>query len=103
MGRKRINKAERIRAAFESMGLETRPRDIIAALKSERVSVSSAQVSNIRARMSAVGSVPKRSKPGPRGNAELSLAGLQAAKALLDEAGSLEAARQTLAALAKLI
>ncbi len=101
MGRKRINKAEKIRAAFESMGLDTRPRDIIAALKAERVSVSSAQVSNVRARLSAVSSVPKKRKPSSGGG--VSLSALHAAKALLDEAGSLDAARQTLAALAKLL
>jgi len=40
-----MNKAERIRQIARSSGKKVRPRDIIAALHDEGVSVSSAQVS----------------------------------------------------------
>lgn len=99
MGRKRTNKSEKIRAAFESLGFDTRNRDLVAALKSQRVSVSPAQVANVRARMSAAPSVAKRGA----GSDRLSLPALLSAKRLLDEAGSLEAARAALATLAKLL
>ena len=99
MGRKRVNKSEKIRAALESLGFDAPSREIVAALKSQRVSVSSTQVANVRARFSKAASTARRRPSSDR----VSLPALLAAKRLLQEAGSLEAARQTLAALGQVL
>jgi hypothetical protein len=98
MGRKRVNKSEKIRAALESLGFDAPSREVVAALKSQRVSVSSTQVANVRARLASAGSTARR-----RPSDHLTVPALLAAKRLLQEAGSIEAARQTLAALGQLL
>lgn len=99
MGRKRVNKSEKIRAALESLGFDAPSRDVVAALKSQRVSVSSTQVANVRARLTSAGGTARRRPSGD----QVSLPALLAAKKLLQEAGSLEAARQAIAALGRLL
>lgn len=99
MGRKRVNKSEKIRSALEALGLDARSRDIVAALKAQRVTVSSTQVANVRARLARADSTARRRRPDDR----VSLPALLAARALVEEAGSIEAARQTLSALGELL
>jgi hypothetical protein len=60
MARRRINKSDKIREVLEEMGHDARPRDVVAALKSRRIKVSPAQVSNVRTRMAAAGSSGRR-------------------------------------------
>jgi hypothetical protein len=99
MARRRINKSEKIREVLEQMGHDARPRDVVATLKARRIKVTPAQVSNVRARMEAGGA---NAKPG-NGKFGVSIVALLDAKKLVDEVGSLAAARQTLDALAKLL
>jgi hypothetical protein len=56
--------AQAIRDEFQVKGLDTRPRDIIAALESRGIKVSPAQVSNIKTALLN----PSKSKrrPGPK-------------------------------------
>jgi arginine repressor len=101
-----INKAQKIRDVAKSMGKKVRPKDIIAELAKEGITVSSAQVSTtLRAagfrrkrrgkKIAAMGAHPAT------GHA-LNLDALLAAKALIDKVGSVELAQEALAAMKKL-
>jgi hypothetical protein len=94
---KGVSKADAIRNMFGEMGLEARPRDIIAALKARGVAVTSAQVSTLRSKMSKDGSAV-----GPTVG-EVSLAHLKAAKQLAARLGGIASARQALDSLAELV
>lgn len=104
------SKAERIREVAQNMDKPVRPRDVIATLASEGVSVSSAQVSGVLRSMGM-----RRRRPGRRPAAagsprttmrstseKLSLDNLLAAKRLVNQLGGIEAAKQAVDALAKL-
>jgi arginine repressor len=106
----RGNKAEAIRQAAKSLGKKVRPRDIIAMLKEQGIEVSSAQVSTTlkamgmrrtrRGRKPASGGTgashaASRSEP-------ITLEDLIAAKKLVNQLGSAEAASRALSALARL-
>jgi arginine repressor len=102
-------KAERIRQVATSMEKPLRPRDVIATLAAEGVSVSSAQVSTtLRAmgmRRRGRGRKPATSAPGRPATSTselLSLDSLLAAKKLVTQLGSVEAAKSAVDALAKL-
>jgi arginine repressor len=101
-----VNKAQRIREVAKTLGKKVRPRDVIAELAKEGVSVSSAQVSTT---LSAAGYRRKRrgKKVGgaaahPASGNGLNLEALIAAKALIAKVGSVEAAQEALAVLKKL-
>lgn len=100
----RDNKAEAIRQAAKSLGKNVRPRDVIAALKDQGITVTSAQVSTTLKRM---GMRPKGRgrKPGmvaANGSRSISINDLIAAKKLVNQLGSVAAASHALSALAKL-
>lgn len=99
------SKAEQIRQVAKGMGGRVRPRDVIAQLAQQGVTVSSAQVSTVLASMGM-----KRRRRGRRPAAAvvesvtstLTLDSLLAAKRLVNQLGSVEAAKTAVDALAKL-
>ena len=93
MAKRTVNKAEKIREAFEELGHDARPKDVIAALAAKHIKVAPAQVSNLKAKLGS----PKRGKKGTG----LSLDALLAAKKLVDTLG-IERAREAIDALATL-
>jgi hypothetical protein len=96
------SKAEAIRLKFEQLGRDARPRDVIAALKSEGTTVTSAQVSMLRSKMLKNG-VSKNGSASRRANGEVSFEHLLAAKSLADRLGGISNARQALESLARLM
>jgi hypothetical protein len=109
MARRKQNKSELIRQALADLGPEARNRDVITLLRAKRVKVSAQMVSTVRSRASgtaaAKGRRPKRKgRRGRRVAAEsVSLPALLEARKLVNEAGSVEAAREALATLARLV
>ena len=103
------SKAERIRQVAQAMKKPVRPRDVIATLAAEGVTVSSAQVSTT---LRAIGMRRRGRGRKPAGAAPsrpmlstselLSLDSLLAAKKLVAQLGSVEAAKSAVDALAKL-
>jgi hypothetical protein len=99
-----VTKAEQIRQAARSLGRKVRPRDVIAKLAEQGVSVSSAQVSAV---LSASG-MKRRRRSGRRAAAvemvtsTLTLESLLAAKRLVNQLGSVAAAKTAVDALARL-
>jgi hypothetical protein len=99
MARKKINKAAKIRETLEKLGNNARNKDVIATLAEQKITVAPAQVSNIRAAL--IGGASNRR--GKRiGVEKISIASLQSAKKLIDEVGSIEAAKHALDVLGKL-
>jgi|SRR5215469_6731606 len=99
-----VSKSEQIRQVARSMGRKVRPRDVIARLAEQGVAVSSPQVSTVLAGMGM-----KRRRRGRRATAvveqvtsTLTLDSLLAAKRLVNQLGSVEAAKTAVDALAKL-
>jgi hypothetical protein len=91
------SKADAIRGMFAQMGRDARPRDIIAALKSRGVIVTSAQVSMLRRRL------PRGAAPRVQSAGGVSLDHLLAAKHLAQRLGGIQTARAALDSLAKLV
>jgi hypothetical protein len=91
------SKADAIRGMFAELGLNARPRDIIAELKKRGTTVTSAQVSMLRSKTPSNG--------GSRGMAggAVSLEHLLAAKELAERLGGISHARQALDCLARLL
>jgi hypothetical protein len=104
MARAKVNKAAKIREAFEKLGPDARPKDVIADLAAAKIKVSSAQVSNIKTSMNghAKNGHAKLGRKKAGASDKISLSDLQAAKKLIDSLGSIERAETALAALAKL-
>lgn len=100
----RGNKAEAIRHAAKSLGGKVRPRDVIAMLKERGITVSSAQVSTTLKRMGMrpKGRGRKAGAVAANGSRSINIDDLLAAKKLVEQLGSVEAASQALSALAKL-
>lgn len=94
MSRTKVNKAAKIREMFEKLGPGARPRDVIAGLAEEKIAVSSAQVSNIKATLGGGG---KRTARGG-----ISIEDLVIAKRFVEQLGSVERAAGAISALAKL-
>ncbi len=94
-----VSKADAIRAKFDQLGYDARPRDVIAALKSEGVKVTSAQVSMLRAKLTANGSSGKV----PATASSVPFEHLVAAKQLADRLGGINKARMALESFAKLV
>ena len=97
-----------IRQTAQTLGRRVRPRDIIAALKEQGVTVSSTLVSKT---LAAAGFRRRRRKRRARTNADvrqttgggsLNLDALIAAKALIEKVGGVENAQAALSALKKL-
>ncbi|HEV3342968.1 MAG TPA: hypothetical protein VG125_21520 [Pirellulales bacterium] len=106
------SKADHIRRVVGGMGKRVRPRDVIAALGSEGISVSYAQVGQVlkglgmrrRGRKGAGRRTGARAGGQRRAAAtEISLEALIAAKKLADALGGVQAAKQAVDALAKLV
>ncbi len=94
-----VSKADAVRTKFNQLGLDARPRDVIAALKAEGVKVTSAQVSMLRAKLIQNGngttvSVTASSVPFEH---------LVAAKQLAERLGGVERARAALESFAQLV
>ncbi|MBX7167908.1 MAG: hypothetical protein K1X74_16360 [Pirellulales bacterium] len=101
---KRGAKAEAIRAAFDELGVNTAPKDVIAKLAEGGIKVAPAQVSNIRTKL-----LGKAGRPGPRGRRAgrvmtngLTVSQLFEIKKLVDSVGGADHMRQALDALAQL-
>jgi hypothetical protein len=102
-----VNKAEMIRKTAKTLGGKVRPRDVIAELAKEGITVSSAQVSTTlrsagyrrkrRGRKAAVETAAAASSSNG-----LNLDALIAAKALITKVGGIEAAEEALRAMKKL-
>jgi len=93
-----MNKSEKIREVLESMGVDTRTRDVIGALKAKNITVSSAQVSNIKAALR---------KKTPNGSTVrdadvVSLSTLLQGKRFVSMAGGMDNARKILNAILQL-
>ena len=99
------SKAQRIRDVAKTLGKKVRPRDVIAELAKEGITVSSAQVS-----MTLRSAGYRRKRRGrkvaaaahPATTNGLNLDALIAAKALIAKVGSIEVAEEALRAMRKL-
>jgi hypothetical protein len=107
MARLKTSKSDLIRKTLGELGPEARNRDVIEKLAGDKITVSAQMVSTVRARMGGAtkaAGVRRPGRPGRRPAPEsVSLSALINAKRLVAETGSLEAARQTLDALAQLV
>lgn len=92
-----VSKADAIRNMFGEMGRNARPRDIVAALKTRGIVVSSAQVSMLR------GKLPRNGSAAAKTTATVSFDHLLAAKHLVQRLGGIERARTALDSLARLV
>lgn len=103
-------KADAIRRIAQAMGKRVRPRDVIAALKSEGTEASFAQVGQV---LKSMGMRPRRGRmsrteaglpraPRSTESSTISLDALMAAKRLADQLGGVRAAKEAMDALAKL-
>jgi hypothetical protein len=99
MARKKINKAAKIRETLEKLGRDARNKDVIATLAEQKITVAPAQVSNIKAALHGGVSNGRGKRTGVE---KISIASLQSAKKLIDEVGSIEAAKHALDVLGKL-
>jgi len=92
-----INKSQAIRDAFKELGRSSHPKEIRIALAEKGIAVSSAQISNVRTAMRAKRKQRTASAPGrsvESSTASLSIDNLLAAKKLVEQVGSIEAAQQ---------
>lgn len=102
------SKADSIRHVAESMPKPVRPRDVVAALNEQRIHVSPAQVSQVLKGMGLKRRRRGRKPAAMAGRAatsiseSLSLENLLAAKKLVDQLGSVQAAKQAVDALVRL-
>ncbi len=97
----KLSKADHIRAAFEALGQTARPRDVIEHLKGKRVTVTSAQVSNLK---KIITNGPELTTTGKSmgTNGHTNLQALLGAKVLVTTVGSLDNAYAALEGLRKL-
>lgn len=103
-------KADHIRRVAQGMGKRVRPRDVIAALNAEGISVSFAQVGQVlkslgmRRRRGRRPGTARSMRPMAAASAAetISLQALIAAKRLADQLGGVQAAKQAMDALARL-
>lgn len=95
-----VNKSKAIREEFQAHGLQTRPKDIIAALAAKGIDVTAAHVSNVKATLVSGGGARSSRR---NGKGEVAIDDLLAAKQLVDRMGGLERAKKAIDALAKLL
>ena len=100
--RTKLNKAQAIRDQFMAQGRSARPKDVIAALKAMGITVSSAQVSNIKTSLSKKKRTRLAAANGHAANGEISLTALLEAKKLADQLGGLAVVKQAVDALSRL-
>jgi hypothetical protein len=102
MAKRKINKSKKIREAFAELG-DVGPKAVVEHLAAKKIKVSYPLVAAAKQRLKGGATKPK-GKPGrkPKANGHISLAALLTAKSLVNEAGSVEAAKKTLAALSQL-
>jgi len=98
--KRRINKAQAIRDYLTEHGLDTAPKDVIANFKALRITISAAQVSNIKTEMR--GGNGKASTRGRKAASRLDLDALLEANRFVKRAGGINAAKAALDTLAKL-
>jgi uncharacterized protein YneF (UPF0154 family) len=91
-----VSKADAIRNMFNEMGRDARPRDIIAALKSKGIVVTSAQVSTLRNKLTT-------GSTGKVVGGTVAYEHLLAAKQLSERLGGVDKARQALESFARLV
>lgn len=99
-----VNKAQEIRNTFTSMGWQARSRDVIKALADRGISVSSAQVSNVRTahqKRQEASAAKAAAVPAAAAAADFERA-LLSAKELVQRAGGMADARKMLDLLQKL-
>ncbi len=102
-GKKRkVNKAEEIRTLFRERGLDTAPKDIIAALAKRRIEVSPAQVSNVKTAMKEGKGQSGRGRRGRPAANGMNFDALLDAKRLVDATGSADAAKRAIDVLTQL-
>lgn len=108
-GTERGSKAEAIRSAAKSLGKTVRPRDVIAMLEEQGITVTSAQVSTTlkqmgmrRKRAGRKARVAAAVRPSAANSDRVLLDDLIAAKRLVEQLGGIEQARTAIEALAKL-
>ena len=103
----KITKAEHIRRAAKKLGKKVRPKDIIADLKKQGITVTSPQVSST---LKAAGY--RRKRRGKKAKAIASTAPVQnglnlealiAAKELINKAGGIKSAEAAIQAMKKLV
>lgn len=100
MAKTKVNKSAAIRE-YLSSNPDAKPKEIVAALKKDRIRVSPQMVSTIKGK---VGSPKKRGrKPTVAANGHVNMDQLLAAKVFVQRCGSIEEARNAVQALAKLI
>jgi hypothetical protein len=101
-------KSQAIRDAYARLGPRTRPRDVIADLKSQGIAVSSAQVSmvrksmGIRKRRRRAGTVERTAPTTRTAEGSVSVSDLIAAKQLADQMGGVKVVRKALETLERL-
>ena len=89
--------------AVYSLRQDASPSAVVAALKAKNIKVSPAAVSNVKAYARQGANGRKAGGKPAKGKGDLlSLADLQAAKRLVDQLGSVEAAQSAVGVLAKL-
>jgi arginine repressor len=105
----RGSKAEAIRAAAKSLGKKVRPRDVIAMLNEQGITVTSAQVSTTlksmgmrRTRRGGKGHVSTLAGKPPASSTHITIDDLIAAKKLVEHLGGIEQAKTAIGALARL-
>jgi len=102
------SKAQAIRNTIKELGRRARPRDVIAALSEQGITVSSAHVSMVRKSMGLKKRRRKTLEAVTNGGSEEAVAGtvsvsdLIAAKRLADSMGGVKAARKALETLERL-
>jgi arginine repressor len=109
-GAERGSKAEAIRSAAKSLGKKVRPRDVIAMLQEQGITVTSAQVSTTLKKMGmrrTRGGKPQIAvaamvRNAPTSSDRVLLDDLLAAKRLVEKLGGIEQAKTAISALAKL-
>lgn len=94
MEKRKVNKAQAIRDTLQSIGPDAKPKDVQAELSKRKITVSAAQVSNVKASL--------RGKASGGGKNGLTVDSLLKAKALADKMGGVENAKRALDTLAKL-
>lgn len=101
-GRRKKNKSKAIRAYLEEHQ-DAGPTEVVAALRKRRMRVTTALVSNVKARMAGKKPpVRKRRRARQSANDVLSFSSLMQAKKLAERFGGVENARRALNVLAKL-
>ncbi len=105
MAKRKVNKSAAIRETIEKLGgQDAAPKAVVEALAGQGLKVGTGLVSNIKTAMKKKGKKrgrPPGRKPSTNGEA-ISLHGLIAAKKLVDQLGSVDAAKSAIDALAKL-